>query len=74
MTMFDIFIYVYFGLILAAYFAEGRWGDYFRKHDLVSPVPVAFLWPIGLVIGAAAAPFAAAYFLGTLSRHKRGGA
>lgn len=72
--MFDIFIYIYFGCILASFFAQGRWGSYFRENDLVGPVPVAVLWPIGLLIAAIAAPFAAAYFLGTLSQHKRGGA
>lgn len=72
MTMFDIFIYVYFGLIFVAFFAEGLWGDYFHKHDLVSPVAVAFLWPIGLAIGAIAAPFAVAYLLGFLFQRKRG--
>lgn len=56
-TPFGLFLIVWLATILAAFFLQGGWGAKLAKQDFVSPIPVAFLWPLGLVVMIVAAPF-----------------
>lgn len=56
-TPFGIFLIVWLATILAAFFVQGGWGAKLAKQDFVSPILVAFLWPLGLVAMVGAAPF-----------------
>lgn len=51
------FLFVWLATILAAFFVQGGWGAKLAKQGVVSPIPVAFLWPLGLVVMVVAAPF-----------------
>lgn len=68
MSLFPAFLILWVATILAAFFWQGRWGEKLSREGLISPIPVACLWPFGLFAAAAAAPFALAYFLGVWTK------
>ncbi len=63
---YTIFVWIWGVSILASFFAQGVWGEKLAKEDLISPVPVALLWPFGLALLVVAMPFMIAYFIGRL--------